>query len=316
MTAVDNHDWVDPKRGGMNDFALAQVARHAPLFPRRLERLSNPPAWLWRRGGLPKEAGDAAPVAVSVVGSRAASATGCTFARMLGRELGMAGLDVISGGAYGIDAAAHQGALDAAAPTFAVLGCGVDVVYPDRHADLFQRIATSGGLLSEHAPGVQPKRPHFPSRNRIIAALADAVVVVEAGFRSGALTTASLAKGLAIPVLAVPGSAGTDGLITRGDACEVRSFADVMTALAGGLHRRPRAQTSLFEQHWSQKGVPDGGRCVSLLKALEETASRAEDLSRRLGWSLAEVLGVLGEAEIEGWIRRVPGGAYEVTRGH
>jgi DNA processing protein len=316
MTAVDNHPPVDPKEGAMTDFALAQVARHAPLYPRRLERLSNPPAVLWYQGGLPKAAVGAAPVAVAVVGSRAASEAGCAFARMLGRELAGAGLDVISGGAYGIDAAAHEGALDVGGFTCAILGCGADVVYPDRHADLYQRIAARGSVLSEHPPGEPPRRQHFPSRNRLIAALADAVVVVEAAGRSGALTTARLALSLDVPVLALPGSAGTDGLLNRGQAGEVRSFTEVMAALAGRPHKRAETQVSLFEQHWSQNGGAGGGRCVSLLKALEETASGAEDLSRRLGWSLADVMGALGEAEIEGWIRRVPGGAYEVTRGH
>jgi DNA processing protein len=300
----------------MNDFALAQVARHAPLYPPRLERLSNAPAELWWRGRLPKVPAGAAPVAVAVVGSRAASLPACAFARRLGHALSRAGLDVISGGAYGTDAAAHEGALDAGGATFAVLGCGIDIIYPDRHGLLFERIAATGGLLSEHPPGVGPRRQHFPSRNRLIAALADLVVVVEAAARSGALITAALGRQLGVPVLAVPGSTGTDRLIHRGQADEVREPTEVVTMLAEGLHQRPRAQASLFAQHWSQNGGADGGRCVSLLKALEETAAGAEDLSRRLGWSLAEVLGVLGEAEIEGWIRRVPGGAYEVTRGH
>jgi DNA processing protein len=316
MTAVDNLDAVDPIGGAMSIFALGQVVRGASLYPPRFERLSNPPATLWWRGRLPRRASGTSPVAVAIVGSRAASDTGCGFARSLGRSLGEAGLEIISGGAYGIDAAAHEGALDVGAPTFAVLGCGVDVVYPDRHAALFAGILHSGGLLSELSPGQPPRRQHFPSRNRLVAALADAVVVVEAAARSGALTTAKLARGLGVPVLAYPGSTGTDRLIGQGAALEVRDHTDVMTALAGRLHQRSRANTSRFAQHWSQNGGGVGGRCVSLLEALEERAAGAEDLSRRLGWSVAEVMGVLGEAETEGWIRRVPGGAYEVTRGH
>ena len=144
-------------------------------------------------------------------------------------DLAGKGIVIISGGAFGIDAAAHEGALAAAAaPTFAVLGCGVDVTYPDRHGPLFARIVATGGLLSEYAPGTPPRAGQFPARNRIIAALGDAVIVVEAAYRSGALITAALARSLGRPVLAVPGSSGT--------ACTAAKAA----GFAGHLGRRRR----------------------------------------------------------------------------
>jgi DNA processing protein len=210
---------------------------------------------------------------------------------------------VISGGAFGIDAAAHEGALEAAAaPTFAVFGCGVDVTYPDRHVRLFARIAAKGGLLSEYPPGTPPRAGQFPARNRIIAALGDAVVVVEAAHRSGALITAALARSLGRPVLALPGSNGTDRLLQLGHAWPVTSAADVEETLAGG---RP---VSLDEAE------PPAGIVASLVAALREGAATPAVLSRRIGLPLPAVMAALVEAELDGWLVRIPGNQYEVIR--
>jgi DNA processing protein len=296
--------------------ALARIPRGDVLYPARLGRLPCPPADLWVRGQLPREQvvppGQRRPSAIAVVGSRAASGEGCAWARQLGALLARASIDVISGGAYGIDAAAHQGALDAGGATFAVFGCGIDIIYPDRHAALFDQIAVRGGLLSEYPPGTQPRPGQFPRRNRIVAGLVDAVVVVEAAPRSGALGTARLARGLGIPVLALPNSPGTSHL-TRGGAIGVHQPADVLPAVQDALDGlKPAARGP--EVVWPRGG--EMGRIGHLLEAMGDARLGAEGLARRLNWSLAEVMGVLGEAEIEGWIRRVPGGAYEVTRGH
>ena len=149
--------------------AVEEIALGESGYPSRLLLLSDAPAVLWVRGCVPADGGRA----VAVVGARAASGAGCARARVLARELAQKGVVVISGGAFGIDAAAHEGALEAAAaPTFAVFGCGVDVTYPDRHVRLFARIAAKGGLLSEYPPGTPPRAGQFPARNRILAATA------------------------------------------------------------------------------------------------------------------------------------------------
>src|SRR5689334_23068167 len=150
-------------------------------FPVRLAGVKPRAKALWLRGVAPA---DGQP-SVAIVGARAASRAGCDRAFELARGMAAAGRQVVSGGALGIDAAAHRGALAGGGATFAVLGCGVDVVYPDRHAALFADVAATGGLLSEYEPGTQPRIGQFPARNRIIAALAEAVLVVEAGFASG-----------------------------------------------------------------------------------------------------------------------------------
>ena len=279
--------------------ALAQIARGEMGYPSRLLALSDAPAVLWVRGCVPAEHARA----VAVVGARAASGAGCARARVLARELASKGIVIISGGAFGIDAASHEGALAAAAaPTFAVFGCGVDVTYPDRHGPLFARIAATGGLLSEYALGTPPRAGQFPARNRIIAALGDAVIVVEAAHRSGALITASLARSLGRPVLAVPGSSGTDRLLQRGQAWPVNSAADVEETLAG---RRPAP---------SVEAVPPAGAVGLLLAALREGASTPAVLSRKTGLPLPTVMAALVEAELDGWLCRIPGNQYEVIR--
>ncbi len=279
--------------------AIAQIARGEAGYPSRLLTLSDAPAVLWVRGCVP---GDGAR-AVSVVGARAASGAGCARARAIAAELAGKGVVIISGGAFGIDAAAHEGALAAAAaPTFAVFGCGVDVTYPDRHGPLFARIAATGGLLSEYAPGTPPRAGQFPARNRIIAALGDAAIVVEAAQRSGALITAALARWLGRPVLAVPGSSGTDRLLQRGQAWPVTSAAEVEEVLAG---RRPAS---------SSEAEPPAGAIGLLLAALREGAATPALLSRRIGLPLPAVMAALVEAELDGWLCRIPGNQYEVIR--
>lgn len=215
------------------------------------------------------------------------------------------GRAVVSGGALGIDAAAHAGALDAGGATFAVLGCGVDVVYPDRHAALFNRIVDGGGgLLSEHPPGTPPKGGHFPKRNRIVVALAETVLIVEANIASGALVTARLARMAGRPLLAVPGTPGTEQLIGSGAARAVRDEDELLRALAG----EPEAVVT---------PPPVLAPIVDALVSGGE--ARPPELARRLGMSLAETLGLITQAELEGWISRRPAGTWAargVTRGN
>jgi DNA processing protein len=210
---------------------------------------------------------------------------------------------VVSGGALGVDGAAHQGALDAGGRTFAVLGCGVDVIYPDRHAALFRHIlAASGGLMSEFPPGTAAHRTHFPSRNRLVAGLGRAVLVVEARQLSGALITARLAIKMNRALYAVPGSRGTDALIGSGQAQAVLDGADwlaVLTGLPRPLHLPP-AELAAVVEAVSAVPVADGG--VS-----------APEIARQLALPLPVVLARLFEAELGGWILKGVGGVYTTT---
>jgi DNA processing protein len=243
---------------------------------------------------------------VAIVGARAASLAGCSRAKALAERAAELGWAVVSGGALGIDAAAHRGALAARRPTFAVLGCGIDVVYPDRHAALFEEIAASGGLLTEYPPGTPPRGRQFPARNRLVAALADLVVVVEARIGSGALVTARLAARLGRRLLAVPGSPGTEALLTSGAAERIDDDAGLAVALSGGPAAPARVPPAFL--------VP----LLGALRGLPARRGAPVELALKLGLSLPDTLALVAEAELDGWIRRVPGGGFasleEVSR--
>jgi DNA processing protein len=266
-----------------------------PRFPAELRSVPSPPDFLWYAGRLP----ESAERCIAMVGARAASGAGCQLAHEIARGLARAGVAIVSGGAFGIDASAHQGALTEHAVTFAVLGCGIDVAYPDRHRDLFARIAANGGLVSEYPPGTPPRAGQFPARNRLIAGLAEAVVVVEAALRSGALITARWAQTMGRPLFAAPGSPGTDALVRSGRAVAAASAEEVLATLAGG-----EVRPALVPR------VP--GPFAAILDAIELGVTSPADLCKCLGMALPSLLAALVEAELEGFVRRTAGNTYEV----
>ena len=270
--------------------AIAVVRRRDRGYPPLLAELHDPPERLHIRGG---EIELLTRPAVAVVGARSCSPYGREVARSLARELAAAGLVVISGLARGIDGEAHRGALDAGGPTLAVLGCGIDRDYPRAHADLARRIAESGAIVSEYPPGVEPAPWRFPARNRIIAGLALATVVVEARERSGALITADFALELGRDVFAVPGeitsalSSGTNGLIRQG-AAPLLSSADLFEALGIEFARPQRPLVS-----------PPAGTVLDLVV---ETPRSADELVRVAGLPSSEISAALVELELAGLV--------------
>jgi len=264
-------------------------------FPPLLAQLHDPPARLYVRGGPPEVL---SRPAVAVVGARSCSAYGAQVARTLGRELGGAGAVVVSGLARGVDSEAHRGALDAGGVTVAVLGCGIDRDYPRAHADLAARIAASGAIVSEYPPGVEPAPWRFPARNRIVAGLALAVVVVEARARSGALITADFSLELGRDVFAVPGeitavlSRGTNHLLRLG-AAPLLSAADVLAAI--GLE----APASVVPRLTAED--------EAVLGTLADEARGADELARALGRTSGEIAAVLVRLELEGLVAEADG---------
>jgi DNA processing protein len=266
---------------------MTRVLRRDEL-PALLAAIHDPPARLHLRSRGDREV--LARPAVAIVGARACSGYGAHVARTFARELAAAGAAVVSGLARGIDAEAHRGALEAGGATIAVLGCGIDRDYPAAHAQLAAGIAERGLVVSEYGPGVEPAPWRFPARNRIIAGLSAATVVVEARERSGALITADFALEEGREVFAVPGeitsalSAGTNALLRLGATPATRA-ADVLESL--GLAPAPGGP------------VPTGA-AAGVLALLAEGAASSDQLARRTGLSPAEVAAALTELELEG----------------
>ncbi len=253
-------------------------------LPPLLRAIHDPPARLYLRGA--SEPDLLTRPAVAIVGARACSPYGAQVARMLGRELAAAGVVVVSGMARGIDGEAHRGALDAQGHTVAVLGCGIDRDYPAAHASLARAIAERSLLVSEYEPGVEPAPWRFPARNRIIAGLCTAAIVVEARERSGALITADFALEEGRDVFAVPGeitsslSAGTNALLRLG-AIPLTAAADVLEALGIAAPEPTR---------------PEVGQAAASL--LERLPASVDELVRASGLAAGEVAAALAELEL------------------
>jgi len=294
-----------------------------PEYPSLLLEIADPPFVLFASGSLDR----LRLPAVSVVGSREATRYGRDVASRVGGELSAAGVTVVSGFARGVDAAAHEAALQGPGGTIAVLGCGVDVDYPREHRRLRERVAAAGGLfLSEHPPGEEPRPQNFPIRNRIIAGLASGVVVVEASRRSGSLITARLANDFGRDVFAVPGSifsetsAGAHALLRDG-AILCTGVEDVLTELfpsiGGGIDRG--AVTHADVAALSSADVAAMRDLSGEAKRLLETIARdepvsADELARALDLPAAAVLAGLFELEGAGLVVAAEGGRYGIRR--
>lgn len=268
-------------------------------YPSVLRNLHDPPALLFVRGRSEL----LARRTVTVVGSRRATARSRDVAERLAYGLASAGVCVASGMALGVDGAAHRGALRAGGDTLAVLGRGPDEPYPPSHRHLFRDLFTQALVVSEFAPGTPPMPHHFPRRNRILAALAAAVVVVEAGARSGALITVDHALDLGIDVWVVPGPielaacAGSNRLLAEG-ARPLLSIDDFVTEIAGAS-RPSRARPT--------------GEAGRVLSALGGEPMGVDQLAGRVGLGTAEVLTLLTMLEVEGSVRRLPGMRFSAT---
>jgi DNA processing protein len=292
------------EKAGARIIALADRDHYPPL----LKTIHDPPALLYLRGQLPPAE------AFAVVGSRRASESGRRITGGLSRELAERGIGIVSGLARGIDTAAHQGALDGNGYTAAILGCGIDRIYPPENARLFHRILDQqGGILSEYPPGAPPLAGHFPGRNRIISGLCRGVMVVEAADESGSLITADFALEQGREVFAVPGpilsdnSRGVNGLLKDG-ARLVTEASDILATLwPQALNPVLRRQQNTFAE-----GLPEPDRRI--YEQLSNYPLHVDELGRACGLTPMELSAILLHLELAGGIEQLPGKHYVRSR--
>jgi DNA processing protein len=271
-------------------------------FPARLKDIDQPPPVLYVRGELTEEDF----WAVAVVGTRRVSAYGRQIAEELGAYLAASGVSVISGLARGVDAIAHQAALKNGGRTIAVLGSGVDRIYPPEHKQLAEKITAQGAVISDYAPGTPPDASNFPARNRIISGLAMATVVVEAGETSGALITAQFAIDQGREVFAVPGnilapqSKGTNNLIAQG-AHPMLSARDLLEILDLGR---------VSEQKTVRQSIPCDETEARLIQFLTHDPLHLDEIQNLSGLPIERVSATLVMMELKGLIRQVGGNNY------
>lgn len=292
-------DWQRFLASGMQMITLDH-----PAYPQRLANIYSPPPVVFFYGQLPEITGNC----IAVVGARRCSAYGRHVAEQLARELAANGFTVVSGMARGIDTAAHKGALNSGC-TMAVLGSGADVVYPPENHKLYQDIIRGGAVISEFPPGTPPRAANFPARNRLISGLSNAVLVIEAAEKSGALITVDAALEQGRDVYAVPGcitnpySTGCHKLIQQG-AKLVTSITDIledygMAALPTPVKVEAALQLTLEEQ--------------MVLANLDVTPMGVEQLLGKTDWDSHRILSVLTGLEIKGLIESMPGKRYKLT---
>ena len=282
----------------------------SPRYPESLSELTDPPPLLFLKGRWELLAGPA----VAIVGSRRATEVGRRAAETMGRILAEAGVTVVSGMALGIDGAAHRGALQGGGNTVAVLGSGLRVIYPRSHRSLFREIGERGLLVSEFLPHETALPHHFPKRNRIIAALARAVVVVEAGRRSGALITVDHGLDLGRDILVTPGSVENPQAL--GSNALLREGARVLPDPAGILEELEELGLGPGERGTGDLASEGAGTGIplelqTLWAALSSDPVGVDEVATQAALSVNEVLAGLSALELGGWARRCPGMRFQ-----
>ncbi len=300
--------WADQEYERVSTRNIHLLCSDDPLFPPLLRTIHDPPVLLYLRGNLDC----LKKPSVAIIGSRAATSYGKRVSSMLAGQLARSGIIVVSGLAMGIDGHAHAGCLESGGETVAVLGCGVDVLYPRSHAGLYDQVMENGLLVSEYPLGTRPEGFRFPARNRIISGLSLGVVVVEATCKSGSLITARLALDQGREVFAVPGridskkSEGTHRLLQQG-AHLVQSAGDVLEELqlAVSMHQVEFAQDA--EVAPEELSGPE----EQLIACIDVYPTDIDELAAKTGFSPGSLHDLLLRLELKGFIRQLPGQQYE-----
>jgi len=306
---------IDSQERLMAQYDVRFITLEDPAYPTRLAEIYDPPLALFVRGELHQ----ADEHCVAMVGTRRASPYGIRMAEALGRELAAHGITVVSGMAHGIDAAAHRGALEGGGRTIAVLGNGVDVVYPQQHADLMQKIIQHGCVLSQFLMGVKPSPGHFPYRNRIISGMTLGTVVVEAPPDSGALITARQAAEQGREVFAVPGQVGVQNsqgphALIRDGAKLVETAQDILVELDVPAHVRQEPRVAPAEPAAAPAQAAGAGAAPitstleqDILSVLSPNGSYVDEIAAACRISVSEALSSLTLLELRGLVRQFSG---------
>ncbi len=294
-----NDDNNDERRAAMN---ISQVSRSEPQFPEKLRDIPSPPRMLYWSGALP----DPHKPAIAVIGARTCSEYGRRMARLFGEKLGSAGVQIISGMARGIDGISQMAALQAGGSSYGVLGCGVDICYPKENAELYQLLLKKGGVISEYAPGSQPLPQQFPARNRIIAGLADVLVVIEARQKSGTLITVDMALEQGKEVYVVPGR--LDDALSEGCNRLIKQGAELLLSPEELLQERSidsfKQASTKTENRQKNNFVLDKDENM-VYASIDLYAKNLEDIVESSKIPIQEIMHILLSLELKGLIKEV-----------
>lgn len=293
----------------VNAIGATALTLDDPDYPALLREIPDAPPVLYVKGTLL----DVDRWAVALVGTRNATVYGREMTYDLVTVLVQAGITIVSGMALGIDAAAHKAALDAGGRTIAVLGCGLDVIYPPEHRQLARDIMSQGALISEFPLGTQPEGKHFPVRNRTMSGLSLGVVVVEAPANSGALLTADLAAEQGRDVFAVPGNANVKNSV--GTNRLIQSGAKLVIDANDILDELNLTRITVETRTQMREVAPANDIEATLTDALTEEPLHIDDLSQQTGLSIIQVSSALSLMELKGMVRRLDGMYYTLARG-
>ena len=313
IAAFDQWEEVEAELEHLTRLNARLIIQTDAEYPERLRQIHDPPPFLYIRGRFAPQD----DLAIAIVGARTASTYGRKMARELAHELAGCGVCVVSGLARGIDSEAHQASLEAGGRTIAVLGSGLDVMYPREHIALAERIAENGAVVSEFSFGSQPEAGNFPYRNRVISGISLGTVVVEATEKSGSLITAQCALDQNREVFAVPGpvtasrSRGPHRLIKDG-AKLVESIDDILSEIAPALARTDRAE----KNETSAPVVPLEPDEERVFQLFPEEAVHVDTLITGSGLEPARVLEVLLGLELKGIVTQLPGMYFTTTSGN
>jgi len=292
------------------DQSIRMVSYWDDDYPALLKTIYDPPALFYVRGALPERE------SFAVVGSRKATPAGLEFARELAGKLASQGICIVSGMARGVDSAAHQGAVDVQGKTIAVLGCGVDYIYPRENSRLYHQIIEQGAVISEHPPGTGPVARHFPGRNRIISGLARGVLIVEAAAGSGSLITADFALEQGRELFATPGaihhpnSQGPNQLLKEGAQLVTDSNDILQTLWPEHIPGRKPNRASITPPPVPQTPVNLDPTSLAVYQLLGENPLHHDEIARKCALTPMNLSAILLDLELRGGAKQLPGGHY------